>query len=480
MSAASRTGAVAAVDLGATSGRVLVGQVSPERIHVEVVHRFENRPVRTLDGLHWSILELYRDAVEGLASAARRSPELASIGIDTWAVDYALLRSGRVLGMPYSYRDDRNTAGVTDVHFRITPEELYRVNGLQHLPFNTVFQLATDRQAGTLELADGLLLLPDLFNYWLTGAAAAELTNASTTGLLNASTGAWDLNLATTLGIPDQILPPLVQPGTDLGSLTATARRGIGGTTARVTTVGSHDTASAVVAVPATDSDIAYISCGTWSLVGVELERPVLTEGARLAGFTNEGGVDGRIRFLHNVMGLWLLSESIREWKRADELVSLSQLLEQAAAVTEQVPIFDADDETFLAPGNMPARIADWLNARGRPVPSSRQALVRSILLSLAHSYARAIRRAVELSGRTVNTVHMVGGGSLNTLLCQFTADATGLPVIAGPAEATALGNVLVQARALGWITGDLESLRALVRRDTPTALFRPTPNGVR
>lgn len=472
----ARSGTVAAVDLGATSGRVLLGQIRPDRIHLEVVRRFENRPVETPDGLHWSVLELYRESIEGLKLATRRDPEVASVGLDTWAVDYGLLRGGRLLGLPYSYRDSRTARGVETVHERIGPHDLYRINGLQHLPFNTVFQLAVDIADRTLELADQFLLLPDLFGFWLTGVAVAETTNASTTGLLNASTGSWDPHLLRTVGIPEQLLPNVVPPGTDLGALSTSFAKTVGSTRMRLTTVGSHDTASAVVAIPATEPEVAYISCGTWSLVGVELERPVLTEDARLAGFTNEGGVDGRIRFLHNVMGLWILSESIREWRRRDERVDLIELLDQAADVTENVAVFDADDPDFLTPGDMPTRIREWLSSRGLPIPSSRASLVRSILLSLATSYSKAIRSACELSGHSVRTVHIVGGGSLNSLLCQFTADITGLPVVAGPSEATALGNVLVQARSLGWIDGDLEAMRALVVRDVPTIRYEPRP----
>lgn len=467
-------GTVAAVDLGATSGRVVLGHVGRDTIRLDEVARFENAPVRTLDGLHWSVLELYRELVEGLAAAVREAPALASIGIDSWAVDYGLLRDGRLLGAPYSYRDERTATGVDAVHAIVPPEELYRRNGLQHLPFNTIFQLAADRAAGTLELADRILLIPDLLGYWLTGVAVAERTNASTTGLLGVETGGWDAELADRVGIPAGILPDLVDPGTALGPLAATAVRGIGATSAVVTAVGSHDTASAVVAIPATDDGIAYVSCGTWSLVGLELERPILTEASRAAGFTNEGGVDGRIRYLHNVMGLWLLSESIRDWERSGERVDLATLLAQSDAVESAVPVFDADDPTFLAPGDMPARIAAWFAERGMAAPGSRPELVRSILESLAHAYARTIRRAAELSGTTVRTVHLVGGGSQNELLCRLTARATGLPVLAGPVEATAIGNLLVQARALGWVTGDLESLRALVARAFPPRRYDP------
>jgi rhamnulokinase len=467
-------GAVAAVDLGATSGRVLLGYVGHDELRLTDVARFKNSPVRTLDGLHWSVLELYRDVVEGLAAAVRQEPQLASIGIDSWAIDYGLLRDGRLVGAPYSHRDERNTAGVEAAHSLVPAEELYRRNGLQHLPFNTLFQLTADRLAGTLEIADSFLLIPDLFAYWLTGTAVAERTNASTTGLLGVATGDWDTDLASRLKIPESLLPSLVDAGTALGGLAPSALRGIGETRAVVTAVGTHDTASAVVAIPATGTNHAYVSCGTWSLVGVELEHPVLTEASRAANFTNEGGVDGRVRYLHNVMGLWLLTECIRDWERDGTTISLPALLGQAAAVTGPVSIFDADDETFLAPGDMPARIAAWLTDHDRPVPASRPELVRSILASLATAYARSIRDATELSGHAVDVIHLVGGGSQNELLCQLTADATGLPVLAGPVEATAIGNVLVQARAQGFVAGDLEALRALVLRAFPPRRFDP------
>jgi len=467
-------GSVAAVDLGATSGRVVLGHVAHDELRLTDVARFANQPVRTLDGLHWSVLELYRDVVEGLAAATRQEPELASIGIDSWAVDYGLLRDGRLLGSPYAYRDERNAAAVDVVHRVVGAEELYRLNGLQHLPFNTLFQLTADRTAGVLDLADSFLLLPDLLGYWLTGRSVAERTNASTTGLVGVESGEWDSALIERLGLPPRIFRPLVDAGTDLGGLAASAVRGVGASRARVTTVGSHDTASAVVAIPATRDDVAYISSGTWSLVGVELERPVVSDASRLANFTNEGGVDGRVRYLHNVMGLWLLTECIRDWERAGETISLPALLQQADAVTAEVPVFDADDEAFLAPGDMPARIAAWLTAHDRPVPGSRPELVRSILQSLANAYADAVRAASELSGKRVGVVHIVGGGSQNALLCRLTADATGLPVLAGPVEATAIGNVLVQARALGYVAGDLEALRALVVQSFPVIRYEP------
>ena len=469
------SGTVAAVDLGATSGRVILGHLDRGALRLEEVARFPNAPVRTPDGLHWSITELHREVVAGLAEAVRRAPELVSIGIDSWAVDYALLREGRMLGEPYSYRDERTLPAVEVVHERVSAAELYARNGLQHLPFNTLFQLTADRLAGALDRADSFLLIPDLLAFRLTGRSVAERTNASTTGLVEVTTGRWDTALMERLDIPAHLARGLVDPGTVLGPLLPGALGGTEATDAVVTTVGSHDTASAVVAVPSTDREIAYISCGTWSLVGVELDRPVVTEAAREAGFSNEGGVDGRVRFLHNVMGLWLLGESVREWEGSGERVDLDALLAAAEAVGGEVPVFDADDPVFLAPGGMPDRIAAWFTDRGIRPPASHAELTRSILVSLAHAYAATIRRASELSGVPVRTVHLVGGGARNALLCRLTAEATGLPVVAGPVEATAIGNVLVQARAHGLVTGDLEALRALVARSFPVSRSEPT-----
>lgn len=464
------TEAVAAVDLGATSGRVMLGYVGPNELRLESVARFPNGPVTGADGIHWPIDRLFSDVRTGLAIAGSREPGLRSIGVDAWAVDYALLRQGRMLGAPHHYRDERNFRGVDAVLSAVTPAELYAANGLQHLPFNTLFQLATDLADGTLAEADSMLLIPDLIAFWLTGRPAAERTNASTTGLLDLR-GGWNDALIARLGLPRGIFPELIDAGTALGTLTTAMARELGLPDSTVVmAVGSHDTASAVLAVPAVDSDFAYISCGTWGLVGVELDAPIVTEAARLANFTNEGGVDGRVRFLHNVMGTWLLSESLRTWQTDD----LAGLLAAAAAVTKEVSVFDADDPRFLAPGDIPARIADYCRENGLPLPQSRAEYVRSIVESLAATFARTVRLASELSGIPVAVVHLVGGGSQNELLCQLTADRCALPVLAGPTEATAIGNVLVQARALGLVTGSIESLRALVAASTAVRRYLP------
>ena len=469
--------AVAAVDLGASSGRVMLGYVGHDEIQLVPVARFPNNPVRTLDGLHWNILELYRSVTAGLTSAARQEPRIRSIGVDSWAVDYALMSGNRMLGNPYHYRDPRTEAAVEAAHRIKTFEELYEVNGLQFLQFNTVYQLVAEQSNGWLDHADSLLLIPDLFNFWLTGQVAAERTNASTTGLLNVNTHQWDSQLLDHFNIPRRLLPPLIDPGNAVGTLTSHAVTALGfRATPSVTAVGSHDTASAVVAIPALTDNFAYISSGTWSLVGVELDRPVVTEESRAANFTNEGGVDNRVRFLKNVSGLWLLSESIRTWENEDSArLEIDALLGQAALVSDPVLTFDANDAQFIPPGDMPRRIAEWYTHRGLRPPQSRAEFVRSILESLAVAYAEAVEQAGELSGRRIDVVHIVGGGSQNELLCQLTADRTGRRVIAGPVEATAIGNVLIQARSQAMVHGSLESLRRRVEVAASLRLYQPS-----
>ena len=456
---------LAAVDLGASSGRVMVGDVGHGRLQLTEVNRFANRPVQVGDRLHWDVLALYAGVLDGLRAAGRGGP-VDGVGIDSWAVDVGLLDDdGILLGNPLHYRDAGHLRGVDVVHAVAGAEQLYRVNGLQHLPFTTVFQLAARRGTAQLAAARTALLVPDLLAHWLTGVVGAEVTNASTTGLLDATTREWSWPLVDALGIPRELLPPLVSPGDPLGVLTDGVRRDTGLTgPVPVTAVGSHDTASAVVGVPAATDRFAYVSCGTWSLVGVELDTPVLTGASRVAGFTNELGVDGTVRYLRNVMGLWLLSESIRTWSAAGLPADLAELLSAAGRVPAFTAVLDCDDPRFLPPGDMPARIAALCRETGQAPPQSQAETVRCILDSLALAYRRTVRAAAELSGTDIDVVHVVGGGARNALLMQLTADACGLPVLAGPVEAAALGNVLVQARARGGITGGLAELRTLVR----------------
>lgn len=465
------TRAVAAVDLGATSGRVMIGRVGDDTLELELVTRFPNGPVEREDGLHWDFDALYAHILDGLAEAVRREPAIESIGIDSWAVDYGLLRDGELLAQPFHYRDARSERGIREVHEIAPFAELYGRNGLQFLAFNTLYQYRADSR---LVEADTALLIPDLVAYLLTGARVAERTNASTTGLLGVRSGEWDASLAERLGIPTALLPDLVDPGTIIGMLRPELAERIG-KSLPVIAVGSHDTASAVVGAPLASPNAAYISCGTWGLVGVELTEPVLTDAAREANFTHELGVDGRYRFLHNVTGLWLLSETLRAWETEDgSPVDLSELLDAAAAVSGEITVFDANDPSLSAPGDMPARIAALLRAQGVTAPTDRAAFARMIVESIAAAFAEAVQTAADLSGRQLDSIHLVGGGSLNRLLCQATADRTGLPVLAGPVEATALGNVLVQARALGDAPATLEELRALVARTHSPERFDP------
>lgn len=469
--------ALGAVDLGASSGRVIVGRVGPDRLDLDEVHRFRNGAVRLPDGLYWDVLGLYQDVLAGIGAAHRRTPELAGLAVDSWAVDYALVDGdGRLVGNPRHYRDPRNEPAVRVLQDRVTAETLYRINGLQHLPFTTVYQLTADRDA--LTPGRQALLIPDLLGYWLTGVRVTELTNASTTGLLDARTGGWSAELFAALDLSTDLLPSLVSPGVHVGELTAAVVADTGlDRPLPVTTVGSHDTASAVLGVPALDERFAYISCGTWGLVGVELTGPVLTDAGRAANFTNERGVDGTIRYLRNVMGLWLLSESLRTWALQGHEVDLNTVLTQAAALPAGGPRIDPDDPVFLAPGDMPSRIAAACRAAGDPVPGSVAQTVRCILDSLAGAFADGVRTAEELSGVHADTIHLVGGGSRNALLCQLTADAAGRPVVAGPVEATALGNLLVQARTHGAITGDRWDLRRhLVASGPELRTYLPRP----
>lgn len=465
--------AFAAVDLGASSGRVMVGRVGPDSLTLEEVHRFPNRPVTVGGTLYWDALALYRGVLDGLRAAG----PVASVGVDTWGVDYGLLAAdGSPLGHPVHYRDGR-TAGVPEKVWQAVPQaELYAATGIQYAPINTLYQLVAAQGTPQLAAAERLLLMPDLISYWLTGTAGTELTNASTTQLIDPRTGDWAYGVAERLGIDVSLFPPLRRAGDPAGELLpeVLAETGLEGPVP-VVAVGSHDTASAVAGVPAHTERFAYISCGTWSLAGLELDAPVLTEASREANFTNELGIDGTVRYLRNIMGLWLLQECLRSWEAEGARFDLAHLLAQAAQAAPLRSVVDAADPAFLAPGGMPGRIAEACRRGGQPVPRDPAETVRCILDSLALAHRRAIEDAQRLSGREVDVVHIVGGGAHNELLCRLTADACGLPVVAGPAEAAALGNVLVQARAAGVIGGGPTDIRSLLHSTQPLRQYEPS-----
>ena len=451
----------AAIDLGASSGRVIRGVVGPDRLDVVEVHRFRNEPRFVREALRWDFAALERGAREGL----RLAGPVDGIGIDSWAVDYGLLDAdGRLIDDPVHYRDGR-TDGVPDQVFKlISAQRMYELTGIQNQPFNTVHQLYAAQQTAELKAAARILMVPDLLSWRLTGVAGTEATNASTTGLFDTEARRWSREIFEALRLDSDLFAPLRGPGEPAGVAADFA--------APVFTVGSHDTASAVAAVPAEGGNFGYISSGTWSLVGVELNAPIRTEQSRAANFTNEIGVDGTVRYLRNVMGLWLLQECLREWGREGDLPAL---LGAAAHVPARRSLIDASDPAFLAPGGMPKRIVAACQRSEQPVPRDHAEIVRCVLDSLAEAYRTSLTEAAQLSGKRIDVVHIVGGGALNELLCQLTADAVGLPVLAGPVEAAAIGNLLIQARAAGAIEGDLADLRSLIARTQPLRRFEPS-----
>jgi len=482
---------VAAIDLGASSGRVSVVEIGHDHLRVDCVHRFACRTLALGDDLVWDIHDILTEVEKGLAAAAATGC-IDSVGIDSWGCDYGLLRpSGGLTGPPACYRSDRTTrpdadgrSAVDRVHDLVPPAALYAATGTQFEPFNTVYQLAADAAAGRLRDGDTVLMIPDLVAHRLTGRVSAEVTSASTTGLTDPAARRLDAGLLTTLaerlGAPAPAWPPLREPGAVIGPITApVAERTRLAPGTPVIAVASHDTASAFTAVPHAPDDgfAAYLSSGTWSLIGVELDAPVVTPASQAANFTNELGVAGTVRFLRNVMGRWVLDECVRAWAEPLDAILI------AAATQPGGLTFDIDHPSLLRPGaDMPERVARLAGRDDLP-PAH---MARAILDSLATAYARAVATVTMLTGRTVESVHVVGGGSRDRLLCQLTADTTGLPVIAGPAEATTIGNALLQAWRLerpGDDTPgstptrtDLDAMRALVRRTQPVTTYTPRP----
>lgn len=465
----------ASADLGASSGRVILGTLADGRFHLREVERFVNGPTTIGSQIHWDAPRLFARIQAGINAAISASGGLDGVGVDTWGVDYGRLdAAGELIQLPVHYRDERTGPAVDRLFSTLPAEQLYRRAGLQVMPFNTVFQLVADDPADWDRVAR-ILLMPDLFGFWLTGRPVAEVTIASTTGLLDVARRQWSQptceHLESVYGIPaGRILPELVEPGTLLGQ----SAPGVLDAVTPVIAVGSHDTASAVASIPATGSDFAFISSGTWSLVGLELPAPVLTDESRSENFTNELGVDGTVRYLKNVMGLWVLSESVRTWQGQGREIDLIALLAEASRRPGLTCVVDMNDERLLPPGDMPARVRAMAAETGQHLDDDPGAVTRCILDSLALAYRTAIRTACRLADREVRVVHVVGGGSQNRYLCQLTADATGLPVVAGPSEGTALGSLLVQARTRGALSGDLTELRKVAIASSELVHYTP------
>jgi rhamnulokinase len=464
-----------AVDLGAESGRAVVGTFDGGRLALQDVHRFANVPVTLAGTLHWDFLRLFGDVSAGLRRAAAGGP-VVSVGVDTWGVDFGLLDDrGRLLGNPVHYRDTR-TAGMLEQAFAAVPrEEIYRATGIQFMPINTLFQLLSMVRAGDPQLrqADRLLMMGDLFAHFLCGSSVAEYTNASTSQLLDPFARDWARPLLERLGIPSRFLPEIVQPGTLLGSLRPDVAADTGLAGARVVAPGSHDTASAVVGAPLDAPTTAFISSGTWSLIGLEVTAPVVSAMTLAANLTNEGGVAGTIRLLRNVMGLWLVQEGRRALWPAGDTPSYEELAVLAEAAPAFTAFIDPDDERFLRPGDLPARVRAFCRETGQREPRDAGTLMRVLLESLALRYATVVDELARASGNPIRAIHVVGGGSNHRFLCRLTAGATGLAVRAGPVEATAIGNLAVQAIAAGELASVAEA-RQLVARSFPITSYEP------
>jgi rhamnulokinase len=469
-----------AFDLGAESGRGILGLFDGRQLRLEVVHRFPNGPVRTLETLHWDVLRLYGEMVNALRLCAGKVGGIDSVGVDTWGVDFALLgREGTLLGNPRHYRDP-HTEGVMESAFaRVGKAEIFRQTGLQFMRFNTLFQLLALQRDGSplLDAAKHLLFVPDLFHFWLTGIKVNELTDASTSQMIDPATCSWAYGLVQSFGLPVGLLGSIVKPGTVLGPLRISVATDTGLTPMPVVAVATHDTASAVAAVPASaEENWAYISSGTWSLMGVELSSPQVGERARAANFTNEIGFGGTVRFLKNIMGLWLVQECRRAWERAGRDHSYDELMRLAAEAPAFGSIVDPDDSSFILPASMPQALADYCRRTGQPAPEGVGPTVRCALESLVLRYRWVLEKLEELTGRTLSVIHIVGGGCQNELLCQLTADACGRLVLAGPVEATAIGNIVVQAIGLG-LLGSLAEGRELVQRSFEVKRYEPRQN---
>lgn len=468
-----------AFDLGASNGRGVLGHFDGQKLTLEEVCRFPNEPVNLLGKLHWNAFDLFNQIRNGLLHAADRT-EITGVAIDTWGVDYGLFtEEGSLLGMPRHYRDPRTEGTMEHIERHMLSEDLYAITGIQSMPINTLCQLVAQRRddPALLDHTGRLLFMPDLFQYWLSGELTGEYTIASTSQMLDVNAGDWAQRVFETFDLPRDIMPPLVKPGTVLSKVSACIAEDREVRNIDVIATACHDTAAAVAATPALDENWAYISSGTWSLVGVELPSALTFPEACAANVTNEGGVLNTIRFLKNVAGLWLLQECRRVWTADGKNFSYEELIRRAAEAPPRMAFLNPDDPIFAPPGEMPTRIRDYCHRTNQTVPGTYGEVTRCILESLALKYDYVLSQLEELSGEKIDTVHIVGGGSLNTLLCQLTADITVRSVVAGPAEATAMGNILVQLLAHGHV-GSLPEMRKVVADSIPLARYEPqTPS---
>ncbi len=464
-----------AMDFGASSGRGMLGCYDGKKLQLEELYRFENGAVTGEDGhLYWDAERLFGEIVKSLSLAAERGIQLESIGVDTWGVDYGLLDAdGKLMGAPFNYRDSRTEGQMDALFTKVPSDEVFAETGIQFMPINTLFQLYAEREGERLNKADKLLFMPDLFNYLLTGIARCERSIASTSQCYNPQTHDWAKQLLERVGLGHIPWAPLVDSGTVLGPVKEdlAVQTGIG--PVPVVAVTGHDTASAVVAVPAEGADFCYLSSGTWSLMGAELDAPLIDTRSHDLNFTNEIGYDRKVRFLKNITGMWLQQECRRYWQEAGQDYSWKELEAMAKAAEPFRSVINSDDPVFASPGNMPEKIADWCRANGQPVPEEPGAYIRAIFEGLALRYRWVVERLEALQGHSITALHVVGGGSANALLNQFTASATGKPVLAGPTEATALGNVAVQMLGLGQMA-DLAAARKLVADSFPTVRYEP------
>ena len=469
---------VLAFDFGASSGRAILASYEDGKISMQEIHRFSNDPVTVCGVFHWDVLRLFFEIKQGITKAVHQGG-FDAIGIDTWGVDFGLLdKKGRLLNNPVHYRDERTVGMIEKVFETIPAQELYGRTGIQFARLNTLFQLAALRQdePETLAQAETLLLMPDLFAYLLTGVKRAEYTEVSTTQCLDPKTGDWAFDLLERLDIPTRLFPPIIDAGQTYGLLSDAICEELGCPKVPVIAVATHDTGSAVAAVPTQQDDFIYISCGTWSLFGTELPAPVINETSRKYNLTNEGGYGRTVRFLKNIMGLWLIQESRRQWIREGADVSYADLEREALAAKPFQCFINPDDPSFEMPGNLPRRVQEFCRKTGQYVPETRGEIMRCIYESLAMRYRYTRRSIEEVTGRSYEAIHMIGGGTKDRLLCQMTADACNCPVIAGPIEATAMGNIAVQLIALGEFSGLKEARAVIANSEQPKSYLPADP----